>query len=256
MTKVMEHAKKMVLVDPRLLESQQQQQMAGGGTTTYTQPESVVIDMTVRGLDQGLEKFLNAPNIPQDQKAKLYSHYLQQYLTMKKKQTQVYRDAATLKAQPQVVQPVQIVQPAQAPQPIQLPQNAEIQQEIVASVPKNLQKQAKLLIERVKRHPNVGWNQRGELLIQGQKVANSNMVDLVKDLLKKRKNVNPPGWKELATELRESNVPLEYIRNPDRLAFISQHPAPTATSLSESVIQSAIEDLNKEQGTGRGKGRG
>jgi hypothetical protein len=51
------------------------------------------------------------------------------------------------------------------------------------------------------------WNEKGELKYNGETVQGSNLVDLVNDVLRKRKYFNPQGWETFGEALREANVP-------------------------------------------------
>ena len=55
-----------------------------------------------------------------------------------------------------------------------------------------MQNRAKLLIQKLKDHSNViSWNDNGQLVLEGSVVPNSNIVDLVNDVMRKRKGFNP-----------------------------------------------------------------
>jgi hypothetical protein len=49
--------------------------------------------------------------------------------------------------------------------------------------------------KKKKRSPNISWNEKEELKYKGETVPGSNVVDLVNDVLSKRKYFNPQGWK-------------------------------------------------------------
>ena len=65
-------------------------------------------------------------------------------------------------------------------------------------------------------------------------MPNSNIVDLVNDVMRKRKGFNPEHSSTLAKALAKINVPEDYVRNPDRIDSIrwyrrlrdSQAPGP------------------------------
>ena len=67
---------------------------------------------------------------------------------------------------------------------------------------------------------------RGELIHEGVPVVGSNVVDLVNDLLRKRKT-DPTGWQPFARQLRAINLPMALVGNVSRRAYI--RPAPTVT---------------------------
>ena len=86
-----------------------------------------------------------------------------------------------------------------------------IQADIVDTVPKTMQAKVRRLTERLKR----------DLKHEGVPVAGSNVVDLVNDLLHKRKS-NPTEWKRFAQQLRAINLPMELVGNVARRAYIRQ----------------------------------
>ena len=64
--------------------------------------------------------------------------------------------------------------------------------QIIHSVPKKMQNRAKLLIQKLKDHSDViSWNDNGELVLDGFTIPISNIVDLVNDVMRKRKGFNP-----------------------------------------------------------------
>ena len=96
------------------------------------------------------------------------------------------------------------------------------------TVPKSLQAKARRLMEHLKR--NVAWNDRGELIQEGVPVAGSNAVDLVHDLLRKRKTDDPTGWQSFARQLRAINIPMELVGNVARKAYIRQTATPATVT--------------------------
>ena len=70
-----------------------------------------------------------------------------------------------------------------------------IDNEIMESVPKTMKAKVQLLLKKMKTSPDISWNEKGELKYKGETVQGSNVVDLVNDVLSKRKYFNPQGWK-------------------------------------------------------------
>ena len=99
------------------------------------------------------------------------------------------------------------------------PATSEIEADVVDTVPKTMQGKARRLMEHLKR----------ELIHEGVPVAGSNVVDLVNDLLRKRKT-DPMGWQPFARQLRAMNLPMELVGNVTRRAYIRQVTTPTMTS--------------------------
>ena len=90
------------------------------------------------------------------------------------------------------------------------------------SVPKTMKTKAELLERKMKADPNIAWSEKGELKYKGETVRGSNVVDLVNDVLHKRKYFNPQGWETFGEVLREANVPQNLIGHEDRWRYISQ----------------------------------
>ena len=91
---------------------------------------------------------------------------------------------------------------------------------VLDTVPKTMQAKARRLMEHLKR--DIAWTARGELIHEGVPVVGSNVVDLVNDLLRKRKT-DPPGWQPFARQLRAINLPMELVGNVVRKAYDDGH---------------------------------
>lgn len=98
----------------------------------------------------------------------------------------------------------------------------DLEKEILDSVPKSLKGKAELLLKKMKSSPEMTWNEKGELTFKGETVKGSNVVDLVNDVLRKRKYFNPEGWETFGEALREANVPQDLIGHEDRWRYIHQ----------------------------------
>jgi hypothetical protein len=97
-----------------------------------------------------------------------------------------------------------------------------IDDEILESVPKTMKAKAQLLLKKMKSNPDISWNEKGELKYKGQTVQGSNVVELVNDVLRKRKYFNPQGWETFGEALREANVRQDLIGHEDRWRYITQ----------------------------------
>jgi hypothetical protein len=58
----------------------------------------------------------------------------------------------------------------------------------------------------MKADPNIDWSEKGELKYKGETVRGSNMVDLVNDVLRKRKYFNPQGWETFTLSNISSSI--------------------------------------------------
>ena len=57
---------------------------------------------------------------------------------------------------------------------------------------------------------------------EGVAIPGSNAVDLVHDLLRKRKTSDPVGWQQFANQMRAANIPMELVGNITRRRYIQQ----------------------------------
>ena len=101
---------------------------------------------------------------------------------------------------------------------------------VLDTVPKTMQAKTRRLMEHLKR--DIAWTARGELIHEGVPVVGSKVVDLVNDLLRKRKT-DPTGWQPFARQLRAINLPMALVGNVSRRAYI--RPAPTVTPSRRST---------------------
>ena len=103
---------------------------------------------------------------------------------------------------------------------------------VLDTVPETMQAKARRLMEHLKR--DIAWTARGELIHEGVPVVGSNVVDLVNDMLRKRKT-DPPGWQPFARQLRAINLHMELIGNVVRKAYIRQATTVTPSRRSATT---------------------
>ena len=121
-------------------------------------------------LDKKMQTILEREDLSADERLKLYDQSFTRYLN-------VYDD----------YRPTPV---AVAPEPVK---QDLIDNEILESVPKTMKAKAQLLLKKMKSSPDISWNEIGELKYKGKTVQGSNVVDLVNDVLSKRKYFNPHG---------------------------------------------------------------
>ena len=216
----MEHARNMVLVDPRLLDTLR--------SPPPPPPSTDTLGKKVQALDDEMMTILDRKDLDNRTKVTLYNQVLQRYKALSDKH---------------VKEPVRVVSlnesmSAAAAAPSGLGTGAEpgpvvegtvgapatsatsgIEADVVDTVPKTMQVKARRLMEHLKR--DIAWTVSGELIHEGVPIVGSNMVDLANDLLRKR-NTDSIGWQPFARQLRAINLPMELIGNTSRKAYIRQ----------------------------------
>ena len=150
----MEHARKMALVDPRLLE-----------TLRSPPPPTDTVGKVMQGLDAEMNSILDQNDLNDGDKVKMYNQVLQRYNHLSDRRDKqptrvvvVNDDATTETATPE--------KPAAAPT---TSAPSAVEADIVDSIPKAMK-----LMDRLKTQ--LSWTDRGELLHDGTPVPGSNMV--------------------------------------------------------------------------------
>ena len=203
----MEHARKMALVDPRMLD-----------TLRSPPPPTDTLGKKVQALEDEMMTILDRKDLDDRTKVTLYNQVLQRYNVLSDKH---------------VKEPVRVVAVNEsgagagvgvAEGAVGAPATSRIEADVVDTVPKTMQAKARRLMEHLKR--DISWTARGELIHEGVQIAGSNVVDLVNDLLRKRKT-DPTGWQPFARQFRTMNLPMELVGNVARRDYIRQATTPT-----------------------------
>jgi hypothetical protein len=88
--------------------------------------------------------------------------------------------------------------------------------DLMTSIPKTFKHKAAALLKYIQSDKDIKWDSHGQLVIGGNVIENSHIVDLLHDALRSRKKVSrAKGWRELSTYLKSRNVPKELIGNPE-----------------------------------------
>ena len=185
---------------------------------------------------QEMNDWLGKDDVPEDTKATMYAQQLQRVDQLKNK---VFRPETS---------PVQMITHTEQTMNSESDTSEQLSatdKQIIDSVPKTMQNRAKLLIKKLKDHSDaISWNNNGQLVLEGSIVPNSNIVDLVNDVMRKRKGFNQEHSNIFVKALAKINVPEDYLRNPDRIDSIrwyrrlqdSQAPGPSFVSESPTEV--------------------
>lgn len=91
-------------------------------------------------------------------------------------------------------------------------------------IPKSYLKKGELLLETILQNKDViDWENNGTVLINKTAIPGSNIVDLISDVLRPIKKLdNPIGWEAFSSALKEIKAPLTCVGNPKRYNFINK----------------------------------
>ena len=170
----MAHMRKMALVDPRLLE-------------TLRTPIQPPIDTNLRDLDSEMTSILDKTDIDVSEKVRLYNQALLRY-----------NDMAKISATKPT--PVVVVKEKETPP------TTDIMGEVVTTTSQSATGEGASVGVAFK--DNTVERQRRVVARRGGRTG-SNVVDLVHDLLRKRKTSDPIGWQQFGSQMRAANIPVE-----------------------------------------------
>ena len=178
---------------------------------------------------QDMNDWLEKDDVPENTKASMYAQQLQRV-------NQLNNQAFRPEPSPvQMITHTEQTMTSESDSVTPSQQLSATDKQIIDSVRKTMQNRAKLLIKKLKDHLDViSWNNNGQLVLEASLIPNSNIVNLVNNIMRKRKGFNP----EFAKSLAKINVPEDYVRNPDRIDSIrwyhilqdSQAPVPSFVS--------------------------
>ena len=174
----MDQVKKMILIDPRMYERLN----SGNGdirVKSIMDKMTNAKDMVLSSLDTDMSNILTDPYLTDDKKVQRYTSAQTRYNLMNAPESREESPEITEK---------------------------RIPSDVLASLPKNLKSKGNRLLDFIKNDPDINFNERGELIVDGSTIANSHASDLVNHVLKKSK-VPPIGWNLFKNKLQRMNVP-------------------------------------------------
>jgi hypothetical protein len=119
---------------------------------------------------------------------------------------------------------------------------------VINSIPVNFRSKARLLLDRLLADQNFSILPSGEVSLDATVIQQSNIVDLISDVVRKRKNFSPVGWQQFAAFLARANIPRDWIGNTERyLAQTTTTPRrPSVLAVRRSVAIKATPTLRRK----------
>jgi hypothetical protein len=84
-------------------------------------------------------------------------------------------------------------------------------------IPPKFKNKASTLLDYVLENPRLAISENQELIIDKNKINDSNIIDIISDISRPRKSIAPTGSEALVHVLLKSNVPKELFGNKQRL---------------------------------------
>jgi hypothetical protein len=216
----MEHVSKMLLVPS--------EQYSALLTARQEETKPVVKQLSV--VDQQLQTILNDTSLPADVKFVKYQQVLHRYNILKEDYDK----------------PLEVnIKNFQQQQPVEVEENQTVSRRklpdyILSGIGVKNKKTAEILIDHIERNPEFQFDTSNRLVLDGELVTGSNIIDLVNDFVRDRTKAEPvPGARKFAEALRRTNVPIIAIGNKARVRdFFTNERNPTPTTTPTSTIDS------------------
>jgi hypothetical protein len=210
----MNHARKMVLIEPETLARFQNQQHTPTNTLTNA----------LNALDIEMDRIMQLKGISDEMKWHQYNQVLQRYLHF-----------IGESRQPLKIPVVNMPSTGSTDGLTDTTPNSEIgnqasdavrwdrvKRQTIQAIPKGKKNIAELLYDTLYQSPLIDWDEKGRVIVKDQPIVGSSITDLISDVVRDRKDTNPEGWRVFTDLLSELNVPQEYISNTRRREFIIQ----------------------------------
>ena len=223
----MSSVKKMLLVDPG-------QWQSGSTNDTFRQVVPDGLGASISTLDHTISNILNSnTGVDEYTKAQQYSQALQRYLNL----SDTYRDRPlgkiTMKDDTSVNES-------------EIDDNIEVKALLRQTLPTTLRGKGDALLDHLKSLPGIKWDRKQQLIVDGKTILDSNIVDLVSDLVRDRKTIQgPKGWTELSEVLVRNNIPRALIPNTIRRESLSRVTPSKETPSKEDSRQKTLPVFNK-----------
>ncbi len=125
------------------------------------------------------------------------------------------------------ISPISGGEPNEAPTPASTRLKEDV---ILACVPTGYQKRVQSLIDFIRNGDVLVWNEKGQLVSDGDAIPGSQIVDLLRDAQCTLKQSRcPAGAEEFYHALGRANVPLSLIKNATRHSYLTNEPAPSTS---------------------------
>lgn len=237
----MDHAKKMILIEPEVIEK-----LKNNINNTNTN--------NLSRLDEEMHKVLSK-KLEDREKWSLYLQTLQRYLYFVRKDKKPFEIPIISFEESESNKSGVNAEPI-TDFNLTLPKKDEknhdfyTKTQLLQMLPKSYATKGELLLNILLNNKDkVHWDQQGVVFINNKEILKSNIVDLLNDVIRPLKNSSPRGWEEFATVLKEIQVPLTYIGNRKRVNFINDIISTTPDPLQKPINTETPEYSTPEYST-------
>lgn len=246
----MEHAKKMLLIDPSVIEKIQQHN---------------AVDSPMSRLDTEMQNILKS-EMDDRKKCILYLQILQRYLHFTEGERQPiqlplvsrmevsdsdvdnsgYDTVDNKNSEINVKDSVTVYPSIEDEQQENYKKSIYSPNNILSLIPKTyIKKGERLLYLLSTNHHKIRWDNDGTITVDNKEIPGSNIVDLVNDCLRPLKRSDPIGWEKFAKALKDIKIPQIYIGNKKRLDYIKLLQEKEPTDKGEEFFSTPLSSRTK-----------
>lgn len=213
----MESTKKMILIEPEMLERLKSKETAS--------------DDSLSRLDKEMHTILKR-KIDDREKWALYTQVLQRYLYVTKENRKPVK--MTFQTEEDEYKTDEVSNETTVPAPTNLEEDVLDKKSrldpyfeklnLERILPKTYQKKGQVLLEYIYDNKEIiHWKADGTLIIKNNEIPGTNISDLLSDIIRPLKQrPRPIGWQKFAEVIKEIRVPLVTIGNPHSLNYINK----------------------------------
>jgi hypothetical protein len=213
----MEYARKMVVVPQDMLTRMEEHKMAAAATSSNND------------LNAEMQRIMNSKGLSDSDKWKQYQQVLRRFLHLAAENRQpiklpiVDSDASL----PSEVTSTSLNESSAT--------DDAMTEEIIDSLPTAYKTETRGLLRIMNKRPDlIWWSSDGSVYVKGEKIQNSNIIDIMHHIVRQRKTTTfPTGWQEVMGILKDMNVPSTYLGNLSAYEFLGRSPLSSTMLMSQ-----------------------
>ena len=195
--------------------------------------------------EKQMKDVLNESEIPNDEKIRLFTENLNH---MKKQYDELIKPKQVRLATNQEKDPEEPI----AKEEESLVNKPSLENSLIKSLAKSNQVTAELILNHLKNFPKIiKWNEFGELIYKDETIRESNLTDLISNVLSQKKSTAPPLLHEtiFLKALSETNAPETWIKNKSKKKILQSYKSLKAENHFLSPIQNKKPKINWSSST-------
>ena len=193
--------------------------------------------------EKQMKDVLNESEIPNDEKIRLFTENLNH---MKKQYDELNKPKQVRVVTNHQKNPEEAIAKREE-EAESLENRSSLEKSIIKSLPKSNQVTGELILNHLKNFPKIiKWNEFGELIYKDETIRESNLTDLISNVLLQKKSTTPPLLHEtiFLKALSETNAPETWIKNKSKKKILQSYKNLKAENPFLSPIQNKKPKIN------------